>query len=283
VSIKLVALDLDGTLFNDTLVISPRVRAAIRRARDKGIVVTIATGRMFGPTRAIAHDLGIEEPLICYQGAMVRHSATGQMLYHKTVPLDLAHAIIEETSQLGLHLNLYLNDEVFVSESSPEAQFYSRINMEIAINEVGPLGPWLDTQGGAEPTKLVIVTDATETDRTLALFTERYGEVLQVTKSHARFTEFTNAECSKGRTLAFVARYCGVERDEVMAIGDGHNDLDMITWAGHGVAMPSSPAAVIEAARTVAATLAYDGAARAIERYVLGQDDEPENWSDSGG
>ncbi|MFL5731899.1 MAG: Cof-type HAD-IIB family hydrolase [Chloroflexia bacterium] len=268
-SVKLIALDLDGTIFTDDLVISPRMRAAIREARVRGVVVTLATGRMYRSAQAIARDLDIAQPLICYQGALVAHAESGEVLYHRTVPTNLAHEIIEETSRRGLHLNLYLNDKIYVSRITPEARFYSQINMDMPINEVGPLGPWLDTQRGAEPTKLVIITDPAETDRTLAIFTELFGDRLQVTKSHARFTEFTNAECSKGRALAFLAQHLGVAREEVMAIGDGHNDLDMIAWAGHGVAMPTSPQAVLDAARTVARTLAEDGAAIIIEEHVL--------------
>jgi hypothetical protein len=141
--------------------------------------------------------------------------------------------------------------------------------MGFEVNEVGDLHRWLDAQDGAGPTKLVIVTDAEQTDTTLALFTRLYGERLQVTKSHPRFTEFTNAQCSKGRALAFLAQYCGVPQEDVMAIGDGHNDLDMIAWAGYGVAMSTSPQAVLQAARIVCPSLADEGAAEAIERYVL--------------
>ena len=141
--------------------------------------------------------------------------------------------------------------------------------MGLEINEVGDLDTWLDSQDGVEPTKLVIITDADQTDEVLELFTCMYGGKLQVTKSHPRFTEFTSIECSKGRALAFLSNYLGVERNEVMAIGDGHNDLDMIAWAGHGVAMASAPQAVLDAARTVCAALLEDGAAETIEKYVL--------------
>jgi Cof subfamily protein (haloacid dehalogenase superfamily) len=271
-NIKLIALDLDGTIFADDLIISERMRQAIRQAQGAGVIVTIATGRMFRSARQIAEDLDISEHLICYQGAMLAHSATGEVLYHKAIPLDFAQQIIAETARRGLHLNLYLNDNIYVSRITPEAEFYSRINMDMPLNEVGDLSTWLDTQGGAEPTKLVIVTDAEQTDRTLVLFTELYGDRLQVTKSHPRFTEFTNAECSKGRALAFLAGHYNIPREQVMAIGDGHNDLDMIAWAGYGVAMSTSPQAVLSAARIVTGALAEDGAARAIQEWLKVED-----------
>jgi len=268
-SIKLLALDLDGTIFGDDLLISDRSRKAIRDAQQLDVVVTIATGRTFGSARQVAADLDIAAPLLCYQGAMVRHSATEEMLYHKTVPLQDAHRVIEETYRLGLHLNVYVHDRLYVDHVTRHALFYSQINMGMPINEVGDLHDWLQAQGGAEPTKLVIVTDEEETDRTLSLFSAAFDKQLQVTKSHPRFTELTNRQCSKGRALAFLADYYRIERDEVMAIGDGHNDLDMIAWAGYGVAMATSPTAVLDAARIVCASLKDEGAADSIERYVL--------------
>lgn len=268
-TVNLIALDLDGTTFADDLIISDRMRRAITASRKKGVVVTIATGRMFRSARVIAADLDIAEPLICYQGALVAHSVTGEVLYHKTVPLEETLDIVHDTARRGLHLNLYVNDELFVSHMSPEAIYYSQINMDMEINEVGDLETWLLDQSGALPTKLVIVTDANQTDKTLALYSDLFGERLQVTKSHPRFTEFTNRECSKGRALAFLAQHFGVSREEVMAIGDGHNDMDMIAWAGYGVAMATSPKQVLDVASYVTGTLAESGAAQAIEKYVL--------------
>jgi Cof subfamily protein (haloacid dehalogenase superfamily) len=267
--VQLLALDLDGTIFGDDLVISPRTRAAIRAAQDARVIVTIATGRMFRAARLIADDLGIDGPLICYQGALVQHSATGEILYHKTIPLPLAHEIVSATAERGLHLNVYMNDNLYVEKLTPEARFYAQINMDMAVNITGDLHTWLDAQVGDEPTKLVIVTDIEQTDATLALFTALYGDRLQVIKSHARFTEFTNKECSKGRALASLAAHYYIPQQNVMAIGDGHNDLDMIAWAGYGVAMATAPQAVLDVARIICPPLSQDGAADTIERYVL--------------
>jgi len=151
----------------------------------------------------------IHEPLICYQGAMIAQAkvTSPQVLYHRTVPLHLATQIIDYAASIGLHLNLYLNDNIYVSRITPEAEFYSQINMSIPLNEVGDLQEWLRAQNGSEPTKLVVVTAADQTDRILADFTRLFGRDLQVTKSHPRFTEFTNKECSKGVALAFLANH----------------------------------------------------------------------------
>src|SRR4051812_30948085 len=138
-SVKLIALDLDGTTFADDLVISERLRKAISDAQVSGVIVTIATGRMLAPARKFAADLHIDQPLICYQGALIAQSKTGEVLYHKTVPVEDTRSIIRETKARGLHLNLYLNDRLYVDHMTPEASYYARINMDLHINEVGDL------------------------------------------------------------------------------------------------------------------------------------------------
>ena len=268
-TIKLLALDLDGTIFSDNLIISERTRGAIEAAKEMGVLVTIATGRMFTSARKIAVELGIKAPLICYQGAMVRHSDSGEMLFHRTIPRRLAHEIISAAQERNLHLNVYLDDRLYVAQLTAHAIFYSQINYGLELTEVDDLHAWLDAQGNNNPTKMVIVTPAEETDAVLSEFTGLYGDLLQVTKSHPRFTEFTHIECSKGVALAFLAEHLGVTREEVMAIGDGHNDLDMLRWAGYGLAMPTAPQMVLDIAHSVCLPIDEDGAAEAIERLIL--------------
>lgn len=270
-TIKLLALDLDGTLFGDDLVITPRTHRALADAQAEGVIVSIATGRMFRAARVIAHDLNIDGPIICYQGALIQDVTTGEKLLHKTVPPYLADEVIRSTSEAGLHLNVYVNDRLYVEKITRHAEFYAQINMGLELNVVGDLRNWLNNQATSGATKLVIVTDVEQTESLLLRYTDLFGNKLQVTKSHPRFIEFTNVECSKGTALAQMASHYGLDRSEVMAIGDGHNDRDMIEWAGWGVAMQSAPEAVRNAARIVTPPLDEEGAAQAIERYVLGQ------------
>ncbi len=270
-TVKLLALDLDGTIFGDDLLISEKTRRAIRAAQERGVLVTIATGRMYTSAAQVAGDLSVNAPIICYQGALIRDNRTGETLLHKTVPALLAHAVMDEVDRLGLHLNVYLDDKLYVARMTPEALFYSQINRDLHVSEVGDLHDWLDAQGGPELTKMVIVTDPDVTDGVLADFSLIFARHLQVIKSHPRFTEFTNKDCSKGKALASLAGSLHLNRDNVMAIGDGHNDLDMIEWAGYGFAMPTAPQAVLDIARSVCLPIAEDGAADVIERYILGK------------
>lgn len=271
--IKLLALDLDGTIFDDNQQVSPAVRQAIADAQAAGVIVTIATGRMFRSARSIAHELNMDGPLICYQGALVMHSKTEQILLHKTVPAPLADEVIRRADEAGLHINVYMDDRLYLDKITTHAEYYARINNDLALDVVGDLRHWLQQQYPKEATKLVIITHPEQTDSVLAEYTDLFGTRLQVTKSHPRFTEFTNIECSKGRALAFLADHYGIKQEDVMAVGDGHNDLDMLQWAGYGIAMGNAPQFVQEAASHVCLPISQDGVAAAIEEHILAKRD----------
>lgn len=259
----LIATDLDGTLFDHRLTIRPRVRAALAAAQAAGHALTLATGRMYRATAPIAAELGIAQPLICYQGALVRQG--GQIVQHLTLPLAVAQAAVRFADERGLHLNAYVDDRLFVAQRTPEADYYVSLSPEAEIEEVGDLARFLTH----EPTKLVFITEEAALPALLAEAQQRWGQVAQVVRSHARFFELTHPAASKGRALLSLAERLGVPRQRTLAIGDNLNDLSMIEAAGVGVAMGDAPPLLQAAADWVAPPLAQDGLARAIERFVL--------------
>src|SRR4051812_25662178 len=125
--IKLLALDLDGTVFAEDMVISPRTRAAIAAARAQGVHVALATGRTFASAQRFAADLGADAPLICYQGAWVR-DAVGVTLLHRTITRAIAAEVIQMARAADWQCNLYVNDEGYVEQIKPEAGIYFRLN-----------------------------------------------------------------------------------------------------------------------------------------------------------
>jgi Cof subfamily protein (haloacid dehalogenase superfamily) len=267
--IKLLALDLDGTVFAEDLVASPRTRAAIRAARERGVHVALATGRTFASARRFAADLGAGAPLICYQGAWVRDPATGATLLHQTVPRAIAVEVVGMARAGDWQCNLYLDDQVYVEQVKPEAGIYFHLNRTTPPQPVPDLLALLEA-APTDPTKLILIrpTEA-ETDATLAVVAARFGDAVYVTKSYPVFAEMINPQVDKGRALALIAAHLGVAQAETMAVGDGMNDLPMLQWAGLGVAMGQAAPAVHAAADVVTAPLMEDGLARAIERYVL--------------
>ena len=267
--IRLIALDLDGTLFSENLVVSQANREAIAAAQARGIVVTLATGRMFRSTLPHAQALGITAPLICYQGALIRDPVSGVTLLHRPVPRETAFEALAMLTAEGLHPNLYLDDNLYVAEENSGTEFYARLNGGLPINPVGDLTRFLQSRDGA-PTKLsVVLATEADTDALVERLRARFGARIYATKSYPIFAEVINPACDKGAALAALAGRLGVAREETMAVGDGLNDLPMLAWAGVGVAMGQASAAVRQGAAHDTSPLADDGLAAAIHRFAL--------------
>jgi Cof subfamily protein (haloacid dehalogenase superfamily) len=268
--IKLIALDVDGTVFGDDLTPSPRTVAALHAARARGVHVTLATGRTFSATRLIATNLGIDAPLICYQGAWVRDPADGATLLHYTVSRAIAADVIGLARAADRQCNVYIDDQIYVEQLKTESDIYFHLNRRTPPQPVPDLLA-LVREASSDPTKLVLVLPSeAETDATVAALQARFGDAIYATKSHPNFAEVINPAVNKGVALAVVAAHYGIAQAETMAVGDGMNDLPMLEWAGLGVAMGQAYPQVHAAADVVTASLAEDGLAQAIERYVLG-------------
>jgi hypothetical protein len=264
-TIRLIAIDLDGTLMGPDLVISPANRAAIAAATARGVTVTIATGRMVRATAPFARQLGLSAPLICYQGALVAAPDTGAVLMHRPVPLELARQVIELSKARRWHLHLYVDDELCVEAITPEVASYTSLAAYIRPKVVGDLGRFLDRP----PTKMLIIGRPDETQRTLGALGESFDGRLYLTMSLPTYTEIAAAGCSKGLALEWLAGRMGIAREETMAIGDAPNDAEMVRWAGVGVAMGGAGRELVAAAGHQTAELSADGVAKAIERFVL--------------
>ncbi|MBI2864846.1 MAG: HAD family phosphatase [Chloroflexi bacterium] len=260
---KLIALDLDGTLIGRDLRLNETTKTAVAAAQSQGIMVTLATGRMFKATLPYARELNLSTPLICYQGALIKHPHTGEELFHRAIPLPLARKAIKVIQGLGRHLNVYVDDELYVAELTPEAEAYTS-HSRVEAHPVGNLLDFLNVG----PTKIVVVSQPEATDGVVATLQKELGQDLLVVKSYPMFCEIANLGCGKGQALAHLASHVGVEREETVAIGDNLNDIDMIEWAGLGIAMGHSPPALLAIADMVTGSLAEDGAARAIESLL---------------
>ena len=185
--------------------------------------------------------------------------------FHKPVPLGKARQVIEVVRQWGLHVNAYVDDELFVERVTPEAERYVRI-ARVPLHPVGDLLDFL----ASPPTKLVVVSDEATIDKAMRELRGKFGEALYITKSLPMFCEIAHPGVNKGTALAFLAGHLGIPREETVAIGDGLNDLEMIQWAGLGIAMGNAPQEVKAAAGWVTGPFQEDGAAGALERILGG-------------
>jgi Cof subfamily protein (haloacid dehalogenase superfamily) len=263
--IRLLALDLDGTLIGDDLVISPKVRHAIAAAQERGVVATLATGRMFEAALPFAHSLGITAPLICYQGGLIQAPASDVPLYRATMDPSLVRAVLEWQTQHGRHVVLYADNDVFLAQRRYPEAFY-RILLGERLVWVDDLSSVLDRY---EPVKFLLVAEPPEADRIETELRHHFAGRMEVVRSHAMFVEGNPLGVSKGDALRRLSAHLDIPQAQVMAVGDQGNDATMIAWAGVGVAMGNGSQASKAVADWVAPPLAEDGAAVAIERFVL--------------
>ena len=264
--IKLLALDLDDTLLDSGLRISTDCVAAIQAARIQGVRVTLSTGRMYQSALPYAQQLEIDVPLITYQGAWVKNSQTEEVLYYKPLSYELSKQTMAFFREFGVHYHSYYNDQLCMEQLSEEGNYYSR------LTGVRPLivKDLIDELHRNQAMKIMAITDNQKVLLEMeAELRSRFGQSLYITRSKPYFLEVMDRQASKANALQVIASHYGIDRKEVMAVGDSYNDIDMIEWAGLGVAMGNAFDLVKEAADFVTTTNDEAGVAEAIHRFVL--------------
>ena len=241
----------------------PRTVAAIGAAGEAGIHVLLVTGRMFRSVRRYALAAGITDPVVCYQGAVVADPTTGEFLRHVPMPEPEAREVIAAVEALGYTILVYVDDELYVAHETPESDAYSGFQHLVA-HPVGDLLGWLPKA----PTKLVVVGDPRELDGLETEMKARFGARLYVSKSLPHFLEFASPSVHKGSGLDFAAARVGFSREESVAFGDGENDVELLEWAGYGVAVANAHARVLAIADFVCPSVDEEGVAQVIEAYL---------------
>jgi Cof subfamily protein (haloacid dehalogenase superfamily) len=263
--IRLIALDLDGTLIGSDLVVRPRVREAIGCARERGAEVTIVTGRMFAAARPFANVLGITGPMVCYQGAAVYDAGSGATLRETPVQPEVTAQVLAWAHEHGVHAQCYADDKLYVDEINRFSKSYTDLARVEPV-----LVPSLSAEFAHRPTiKLVLVDEAERAEQHLGALRALLGERAYLTRSHREFVEIIDPAVNKGEALRFVSERYGVPLDETLAVGDAWNDVPLLDAAGIGVAMGSAPPELLSRADAVVSDVAHDGVAEAIERFVL--------------
>lgn len=268
-AIRLLALDLDGTVLTPDLRVTERTRAAVAAARARGVHVVIATGRMYRSTVRYAAMLDLPGPLICYQGGYIRElplpdGTPGELLLHRQMPADAARAAVAWSQEHGLDPHLNIGDRLIIGLGPEVTSDYER------MAGVGPeYVSDIETTIDGPVTKVLAVGSPGLPYRVLGAARAAFDGRLEVTVSHPEYLEFMPLGVDKGTGLAFVAHRLGVPMAAVMAVGDQSNDLEMLRDAGLGVAMGDAPAEVMAVADDVTGTVAADGVAEAVERHIL--------------
>ena len=264
--VKLFVSDLDGTMLPDGNVVSAENIAAVQRAVEAGVVVTIATGRMFEAALPVAEALGVDVPIISYNGALIK-SPSGRVYEEHTIEERLAHDIIAFCRERGWYIQSYTGGCLRYVGPCDESRFYEN-SQKLAGQAVGWSGLFAHAAGNC---KLLLVTQggAVTPERADALM-EAFGAQIDVSRSTDRLIEIVPKGISKASALVSLAAKLGVAVEETMAIGDAYNDLAMLRAAGKSIAMGNAFPEIKDVTDYETLTCEENGLAAAIYRYVLG-------------
>ncbi|MEZ2233910.1 MAG: Cof-type HAD-IIB family hydrolase [Microcoleus sp.] len=269
--IRLLVVDIDGTIAGKSNNIREAVKQAIFAAQSRGVQVAVATGRMYRSALRFHRDIGSNLPLISYQGAWIQDPASQKMLRHQPLSKQTALELLEHFQEPHLRsllsVNFYINDQLYVPEITAATRLYAERSgiQPIAITDLRR-----DIPG--EPTKvLALCENPGVLDGLLSSMRERYTPAeLYLTRSVATFFEATHPLVNKGAAVQYIAEdLLGLQPENVMAIGDNFNDVEMISYAGVGVAMGNAPSEVKAGANWVAPDVEEDGVAAAIAQFIL--------------
>jgi Cof subfamily protein (haloacid dehalogenase superfamily) len=227
------------------------------------VPVLIATGRMFRSVRRYLDDVGLSEPVVCYQGAAVVQPATGEFLLHEPLDVDVARAAIAELASLGISPNVYVDDQLYVAEENDYTRRYSAFQ-HLPVVEVGDLLAWLERP----PTKLVAVSEPDVLAQIRPRLEERLDGRAFLTTSLPYMLEIGNPHVTKGSGIAFVAALLGLDLAHVVAFGDGENDVELLAESGFGVAVAGAHPRLAAIADTTCAGPAEEGVAAVIDAVL---------------
>jgi Cof subfamily protein (haloacid dehalogenase superfamily) len=242
----LLAVDLDFTLLDTARNITADGRAALLRARDAGIRVALASGRIASSMVRYADELGLEPCLISCNGAFVLDEG-GRVLASHTLQQSAKESVVAFCRRLGLHANFYANDCIYYAEETQWAELYAHRAQPAASSAIG----W-DSLAELPAHKVIVIAEPArirEVSPEALRLAE--GSCACVTWSEPEYLEFLCPDCSKATGLEVVAGHLGVERNRTAAIGDYHNDIPMLKWAGHSAAVANAPDDVKRAAKCV--------------------------------
>lgn len=291
--IRLLAVDLDGTLLNSRGELSERNRRAIASARERGVRVAVVTGRRFRDARPLALEMGLDVPVISHNGALTKHARTLETVKATLLPLEAARAVLRVGREAGM--DAMVSDDPLgkgllvydhINEDNHALAKYiawsRRIHGEEAIEAIRHV-PSLEEYLDHAPVHISF-SGRCETMRGLReKLTAEIGEAIRVLSTEYRRQDFTlldvlHPDASKGIGVEAAAREYGLTRAEVMAVGDNFNDLEMLHYAGTGVLMGNADEALREVAPFhLTASNDEDGVAVAIEKFIF-EGQESEEW-----
>ena len=270
---RLVALDIDGTILNSEEELSPRTRKVILQVQERGVQVVLATGRRLVRTLPWAQALGLTQPLIVHNGAVIFEQASGEILLQEGVDLQMAQVLQRELEARFLNYVVYTGESAGEEVLAPLGTWQEPENL--LLRYLGENAEFVDqVRLQSAPIRISIVDLPRKVDPFYEYLSDTYGDQIKAMLFGTQCDDWRGIEiippnCSKGTGLAHVAEKLNVSAAEVVAMGDNVNDLEMIRWAGLGVAMENAPPELKDQAKGIAPSNDQDGVAVILEGLFL--------------
>lgn len=267
-SYKSIVLDLDGTLTNSRKEITPRTKAAILRAQQQGVKVILASGRPVAGIEPLAKELQLDKYegyILAFNGGKIINYKTGEIIYESILPAGIIPELYEAAKENNVTILTY--DERGVITENPEDPYVvaeARLN-KIPVNKTDSF-----TQSVHFPVpKCLMVGEDSHIAALEGPIQQRFGEEINVFRSEPFFLEIMPQGIDKARSLERLLQHISIDRAEIIACGDGFNDLSMIRFAGLGVAMANAQPVIKEAADYITLSNEEDGVANVIDKFIL--------------
>lgn len=263
---KMVCLDIDGTLLNSNHEITEKVKSTINIvANEKKIPVILVSARMPNGITFLQKELGIEEPIICYSGALILDKDSN-VLAKEFIDVPNLEEIYKLTSKNNIHMSLYKDNEWYIEEldywAKQESEITNIIPNVTNFNEL--IEQW--KKEGSGPSKILCMSNPEEIN---FLKENIKGSDLNIYPSKPTYLEIMPTTASKTSAINILQKKFNVDKSEIIAMGDNYNDIDMLEYAGLGIAMGNAPEEVKGHANDITLTNDEDGVAEALKKYII--------------
>jgi Cof subfamily protein (haloacid dehalogenase superfamily) len=270
---KLVCLDMDGTLLDDEKKISNGNKMAIRKATELGIKVIVCTGRLFIAAQAFADMIGVSTPLITANGASVKEKETGNVIFKAILGKENCLKIVRVMKKYNINPNFNTTDTVITDKIGYSSQSYINMNKTLPADKqvkIEIISDWDSAIEKYGDDILKCISIDADIEKMGKVKEELINfDTMEIQSSLWNNIEMMNKGINKGKAVKMLAEYYGIDRKEIICMGDNENDISMIEYAGMGIAMGNAEKKVKSISNFVTETNNNDGVARAIESIIL--------------
>lgn len=283
---KLITLDIDGTLLTNDYIISDYTKDVLKMAKDQGILITVATGRFYLSAIRIAKEIGINAPMVCNDGALIKDIYSDKTVFIKPLSIEISQEILDIITKYDtIKVQIFMeNYRIFIGNHFKKMQFETFMRslkqkpLDSCINYyrdfLSPSSIDIKDISAAKnmmkrpPVKIVVCGDKHEIRELKIELRKKFGNDVFLTTAVKNWIDIIHGDVSKAKGVAILAEKLGIKREETIAIGDNINDIPMLTYAGLGIAMGNASDIVKKAADMVTLSNDCDGAAKAIEEIL---------------